>query len=217
MSDGDFDFEPVRGIPAALPAGEQMLWQGAPSWRAVARRVFHADKIAVYFGVLMLWRFAATLHDGLGVAAASWSALRLLPLGLAAVTILALFAWGVGRSTVYTITSKRIIMRFGMALPLTINLPFRQFANVDLKVNRDTTGDIAVTLDSQQRIAFAVLWPHVRPFFLGKPQPMLVCLAEPERVGGILTAAIAASTVASPAVAKENDVAQWPQRYAAAE
>ncbi|HBB55427.1 MAG TPA: phosphopantetheine adenylyltransferase, partial [Hyphomonadaceae bacterium] len=27
----EFDFEPVRGLPEALPAGEAILWQGAPS------------------------------------------------------------------------------------------------------------------------------------------------------------------------------------------
>jgi len=27
MSDHDFDFEPIRGLPALLPAGEKLLWQ----------------------------------------------------------------------------------------------------------------------------------------------------------------------------------------------
>ena len=31
--DGDVDFEPVPGLPAPLPAGETLLWQGAPDWR----------------------------------------------------------------------------------------------------------------------------------------------------------------------------------------
>ncbi len=31
--------------PQALPAGERMLWQGAPSWRALARRSLHVRKV----------------------------------------------------------------------------------------------------------------------------------------------------------------------------
>ncbi|MEM9764435.1 MAG: PH domain-containing protein, partial [Pseudomonadota bacterium] len=30
--DDDFRSEPVRGLPALLPKGERILWQGAPSW-----------------------------------------------------------------------------------------------------------------------------------------------------------------------------------------
>jgi hypothetical protein len=38
---GDFDFEPVPGLPAELPAGETMIWQGRPQWRSLAVRAFH--------------------------------------------------------------------------------------------------------------------------------------------------------------------------------
>ena len=36
MSDHDFDFEPIRGLPALLPAGEKQLWQGSPHWKSQA-------------------------------------------------------------------------------------------------------------------------------------------------------------------------------------
>ena len=32
MSHDDFAFEPRRGLPAVLPDGERLLWQGSPRW-----------------------------------------------------------------------------------------------------------------------------------------------------------------------------------------
>ena len=46
----EYATEPVKGLPELLPTGERMLWQGQPSWRALAIRVFHVRKIAIYFG-----------------------------------------------------------------------------------------------------------------------------------------------------------------------
>jgi len=40
-----------------------------------------------------------------------------------------------------------------------------------------------------------VLWPHTRPWFVRNPQPMLRCIAEPERVGRLLAEAISAAPV----------------------
>ena len=36
----DFAFEPVRGLPAELPRGERLIWQGAPDWRLLAIQAF---------------------------------------------------------------------------------------------------------------------------------------------------------------------------------
>ncbi|MEM1103487.1 MAG: hypothetical protein AAGH48_05230, partial [Pseudomonadota bacterium] len=52
----DFAAEPIRGLPEALPEGERILWQGEPTWRQLAVNVFHIRALAIYFGVLMIWR-----------------------------------------------------------------------------------------------------------------------------------------------------------------
>ena len=49
-------FEPEHGLPERLPATEHKLWQGSPAWWPVARRVFHWNKIALYFGLILAWR-----------------------------------------------------------------------------------------------------------------------------------------------------------------
>jgi Bacterial PH domain len=217
MSHDDFDFESARGLPDKLPVGETLLWQGGPSWRAVATRVFHVDKVAIYFAAIIVWRFAASLNEGNGLWAATQSGAGLLPLAIAAVLILGLFAWGVGRTTVYSITNRRVVMRIGMALPLTVYVPLNEIVNADLKINGDKSGDLALATGSHVRIPYLVLWPHARAFHVTKPQPQLRCLAEPKRVGDILASALARSMVASRSVTTESAEAEWPKHLAAAE
>ena len=36
----EHEFEAALGLPEPLPAGETILWQGAPSWTAMAKHVF---------------------------------------------------------------------------------------------------------------------------------------------------------------------------------
>ena len=45
-----------------------------------------------------------------------------------AIGIALVFAWASARTTVYTITNRRVVMRFGIALPMTLNLPFTLIA-----------------------------------------------------------------------------------------
>ena len=62
----EHEFEPQHGLPERLPAGEHLLWQGTPDWRVIARRVFHVNKVAAYFALMLGWRFAVTLNDAPG-------------------------------------------------------------------------------------------------------------------------------------------------------
>ena len=66
----EHDFEPVHGLPAHLPQGERLLWQGAPSWRSLAIRAFHVRKVAIYFGLFGLWQIGSALASGQGLPAA---------------------------------------------------------------------------------------------------------------------------------------------------
>ena len=49
----EHEFEAQYGLPEALPEGEHILWQGAPDWKVLARRVFHTRKVAVYFATFI--------------------------------------------------------------------------------------------------------------------------------------------------------------------
>ena len=49
--------------------------------------------------------------------------LWLLPLAVAAVALMFVVAWLTARATVYTITNRRVVMRIGVVLEVTFNLP----------------------------------------------------------------------------------------------
>lgn len=188
----EFDQEPVPGLPELLPEGERILWQGRPDWVALARRAFHVGGVAFYFlalaAVLAGLEVSAggtsreSLQAAAGVIPGALLALGLLG-GLAALTI---------RSALYTITSRRVVMRFGIALPIVLNIPFKQIKSADLKVHSDGTGDIPLLVSAPKRQSMIVLWPHVRPWRTIEPQPMLRCIPEASRVAEILATALRA-------------------------
>jgi hypothetical protein len=187
MAHDDFAFEPVRGLPAHLPEGEHIVWQGAPQRGALAIRAFHTRKVALYFGLLMIWRFASSLSVGKTAGAALGYAMGILPLAIVAIGILYLLAWGYARSSVYTLTNKRLVIRSGIAMPITLNLPFTKVESIGLRPFADGTGDIAITVEKGERIAALVLWPHMRPWNWNHPQPMLRSIADAEAVARKLT------------------------------
>ena len=192
---------PPRGLPYHLPQGERLLWQGAPDWRVLARRAFHARKIAVYFGLIVLWVAVSALRDGTPPGEAALAVLRAVAVGAVPVALICAYAWIVSRMTVYTITDRRVALRVGIALPVTINLPFARIAGASLKSDADGTGGIALSLAGTDKLAYAVIWPHARPWRFGRPEPMLRSLRDVQPVAVILARALAASAdMAAPVV-----------------
>ena len=187
----DFAFEPIPGLPAHLPEGEHILWQGSPRWRGLLRHALHIGLIALYCGILMAWVVISGVADGQPLA----SALQSIVMPMVAVAVLFAILTGLGyglaRSTIYTITNRRVVMRFGLVLPITINLPFKRIETAALKRYADGTGDIPLTLKGKDRIAWLHLWPHTRPWRFSKPQPMLRDLPEADSVASLLAEAMA--------------------------
>jgi hypothetical protein len=110
-------------------------------------------------------------------------------LGLTALGLLAVVARLSSKSTLYTITDKRVVMRIGIVLTLTFNLPFKRITGAALKPMAGHVGDIALSLTQADRIGWIHLWPHARAWRLEHPQPTLRCLPEAEVVGQILLSA----------------------------
>jgi energy-converting hydrogenase Eha subunit A len=189
----EHEFEPVLGLPEPLPEGETILWQGAPRWQSITRRAFHADQLAVYFALMLALRASAAIFDGSSAADAALATAWLLPLPVAALGIFALMGRLVGQTTMYTITNRRVVMRIGIVLTVTFNIPFRTLESAGLKTYSDGTGDIALLLAKSERIAYLHLWPHARPWHLRHPQPMLRSLDNATEVAALLSSAIAAT------------------------
>jgi hypothetical protein len=185
----DYHVEPVPGLPENLPPGEHILWQGAPRWWDLAQRVFHIRAVTAYFTLLVLVRSWMRLEQG-GSHAAMLSLLSLLPLVLVGLGLLFLLAWLVGRTTLYTLTNRRIVFRVGIALPMAINIPFSKIAAAGLRLGADGTGDIVLTLVEGNRIAYSNLWPHVRPWRFRTPEPLLRTIGDAEAVATLLSSAL---------------------------
>jgi hypothetical protein len=192
---GDFDFEPVQGLPEQLPKGERLLWQGGPDWKRLAIEAFHARKVIYYFAALAALQGLANLTAGSSALLALRPFLWLMPMGLVASLILATLAWLSARTTVYTLTSKRLVMRIGIALPISINIPYRLIDKAAVKVNADDTGDIALTLHEGDRIAYLALWPHARRWQFSRPQPTLRAIPNVNTIATLLAKALAGETV----------------------
>lgn len=202
----------------SLPAGEHLLWQGRPAWWPLALRAFHVRKVAIYFAIFTLWRVASAFADE-GAAAAIVAALWMLVPAAAAVAVLCGLAWLYARTTRYSITSKRVLLQFGVALPMTFNVPFRSVGSAGLKVYSDGTGDIPLALNGKERLAYLLLWPNVRPGRFAHTEPMLRAVPNIEKVAETLaTALVAASGGPKPPVADvfEAPVVETPLAAVAA-
>jgi Bacterial PH domain len=211
----EHDFEPVHGLPEKLPSGEYIVWQGAPAWRKLAVRAFHLRKLAVYFGLLMLIQASLVLLDGGSIAAALLSLTWPVALAALALAAVALLAYLSARTTAYTLTNRRVVMRVGIVLTLAYNLPFSRVLAADLKDGADGTGDIALTLDEQTRIAWLNLWPHARPWHVARPQPTLRCVPGAAGVAQLLAQHWAQATgralSAAPVETANDQTAYSPQ------
>ncbi len=192
MSESDFLPEgTLRGMPGPLPKGERILWRGAPTWRGVLAQVFHVRPVVAWFaGTATLFGIAAAAQGG-AVSALTVVAPTLL-IGAGGIALLTVLAWLVHRTTVYTITDRRVVMHVGIALPITLNLPHARTEGAGLHLFSDGSGDIPLQLPPGERIAYLHLWPHARPWRVSRPEPMMRSVPDARAVAEILAGALAA-------------------------
>lgn len=217
----EHEHEPVPGLPDELPDGEQIVWQGAPEWTALAVHAFRVRAIAIYFAVLLAGRAAWLTSEGLPAADVVVGCLGPALFAGLALGILALTAWASAKAALYTVTTKRIVIRQGIALSTTVNLPFGAFESAAIKVRGNGIGDIALRTVPGQRVGYAVLWPHVRPWRFTRPEPMLRAIPDVARVGELLTRSFAAAvpmgeSLTSPPPRAETSHGRSPATPAAA-
>lgn len=186
----DFAFEPIPGLPEDLPEGERILWQGSPRWQGLARHALHTRKVFSYCLILIVWVAVTAFYEG-GTATSVLASL-VWPITLSATLLAILYGVAVwmARSTIYTITSQRVVMRFGIVLPMSINLPFVRIERAALKSHGDDSGDIPLALKGSDRFAWLHLWPHARPWRIRKSEPMLRDLEDAENVAALLATAM---------------------------
>lgn len=189
----EYDIEPIPGLPGIPPAGERILWQGTPDWQVLARTAFHTRLVAGYFAALGAWALIAALARGIdGIGDLSGVGLTAM-FGAVALGLLHALAWGAARTTRYTLTNKRIVLRIGVALPKCINLPLKLVGNVGLATRGDGTGDLPIALTGDRRLGYVALWPHARPWHVSTPEPMLRALPDAGDVAALIARACLAA------------------------
>lgn len=199
----EYEIEPIPGLPGNLPPGESIQWQGSPDWQTLARAVFHTRLVAVWFIFVASLAFVG---GGTGLKGA------IVTLGVASLGLGLLYflARASARSTIYTLTNRRVVMRFGVALPKCINLPLKAIGAADVRMLGN--GQIDIVLRPTQRfpLGWLQMWPHVQPWKVAQPQPML--RAVPEGFAPMLAKALVdadplhgvATPLATPASAEQH-------------
>jgi hypothetical protein len=173
----EYAHEPVRGLPGLLPAGEHILWQSAPDWKQFVLNALHIKLAALYFGMIVGWALlSGDFSTAIGVST----------LGAVAIGLCVAFAWGVSRTTLYTLTNRRLVLRIGVALNKCVNLPLAEIEIADLKMLGDGRGNIVLSLKGPPRLGYILLWPHARSLRFVRPKPMLRAIPEAQDFAQLL-------------------------------
>ena len=104
-------------------------------------------------------------------------------------------------TTLYTVTNKRVAMRVGAALTVTLNLPYTQVQNAALALRRNGTGTIVLDVGEGMPLGYVMCWPHLRPWRIRPVQPALRCIPNAEKVAALIAEA-AEARIAMPRLEK---------------
>ena len=186
MNGHTHEFEPTFGFPESLPASEKVLWQGSPCAWLIARRIFFLPHLFFYF---LTFSFLALIFNSevLALKDLFVQFMSYMSLGMVAIFLLLAISYFISSTTVYSVTDKRVVMRIGIVLNLSLNIPFSKIETAAWKEYPDKSGDISLNLVPDNKIAYLHLWPHCRPWFFSSPRPRLSCLKDVEVVASSLT------------------------------
>ena len=174
-ADDASDFNGIKGLPDQPPDGEEVVWQGEPKWSALATRLFRVRLVLAYF--VLLAGFTALISEAAGpelLATLVWQ----FCLAILATSILIGLAWLYATTTVYTVTDKRLVLEFGVAFTMSLNIPWDLVESAAAKTFSDGTADVVISLQQGNAISYVTLWPFARPWCFLKVQPMLRGVAD---------------------------------------
>lgn len=174
---------PARPVGVRLEPGEQILWQGRPEASALRRHLLKGRWLAAYFAVLLGWKLTLIVALRGLHPQEMFDMAVLLGQGAALMGILAYLAWALARSTTYTVTTLRVVIRHGIALQGTVDVPLRAIRSVAVRMHGDGTGDVALAVRDGGGVGYSKLWPHVRGLSPSAPVPMLRGLPDAALLG----------------------------------
>ena len=174
----EHEFEAQPGLPEPLPKNESIIWQGKPELKSFAMHAFHLHWFALYFGVMIVLK-AIAVSRSVGGWSEEWPGFAwALGLSLSALIMIGLLAYWSVNATMYTLTNRRLVMRIGIVLTITFNLPLKRLAQAGVHLYQDGSADIPIKLQAEDKIPFLHLWPHARAWKLAHPEPMMRCVPD---------------------------------------
>ncbi len=151
------------GEVSRLPAGEHVLWSGAPDQRSLARYflrerwVLGFVAVSATIGLVDAWQHGGVNMIPRLVGVSTLSALLLV----IAVVSIRVLAWRIAVSSKYVITDKRVFFNIGMVMRADANIPYSSVDGVDLLRRSDGSADLMVSLSGTQEIPWLLLFPHM--------------------------------------------------------
>lgn len=206
----EVDAEPMRGLPEVLPEDEKLLWQGQPSATGLLFGAFRLRWIIGYFVLTTFARLTYLASIEASPIEMNSVALTSLLTCILATLVLSGIAFAMSRAAVFSITTKRVVIRHGVALPKFVNAPFAVMKSAQLKRRSVRIGDIALQMEEAGRTPYLHLWPFAKPFHYSSPQPMLRSVKDPEAVAETLAKAV--QEQAAPGQIKISTASESPEK-----
>jgi hypothetical protein len=178
----------------------------------MARTVFHLRSVCIYFAILIAVHVSVQIARGSSLSEVLLGSTWMLGLGLTAIAILAVLAWSYARTTIYTLTNKRLVLRFGVAMPMMVNIPLSILGAADMRQHKDGSGDIILTLNQKKRLSYFMLWPNVRPMKFSPIQPAMRSLGDVGAAASALASVIAETNPSTTEESREDSVASQRDR-----
>lgn len=181
-------------VAPAKPVEPAVLWSGRPAFVSTAIRIWKARIAAVYFALLLADGLRLAMSGASAPADAWMGEAKLLTMAVFAVGGLLLLAVLTTRTTRYEIGERGVTLRYGIAFPATLTIPFAAIARVSIRIHSDGTGDVALRLKPGPGVIYPKLWPHARPWAFTRAEPMLRCVPEAGVAGAMICRGVAAQT-----------------------
>ncbi len=181
------------GEVSRLPAGERVLWTGAPDQRSLARYFLRERWVLAFVGVSFALGATEALQHSDGavprlVGVATLSAI----MALIAVVSIRFFAWRLAKSSKYVITDKRVYFNIGIVMRADANIPYSSVEGVDLMRRPDGSADLMVTLTGAQEIPWLLLFPHMTWRGSRRGRPTFRALLSPDVAADAVVGALRA-------------------------
>ena len=196
------------GEVSRLPAGERVLWSGAPDRRSLARYFLRERWVLGFVGVSFTIGVADALSHADGaiprlIGVTTLSAL----LTVIAMVSIRLLAWRMAKSSKYVITDRRVFFNIGLVLRADANIPYSSVEGMDLLRRSDGSADLMISLTGVQEIPWLLLFPHMTWRGSRRGRPTFRALREPQPAADAVVGALRAYVQPESAAATATSVA----------